>query len=77
MYKSCIGTSPDYYGTRVVRLRQTMSKTSCSGNPNLANLSRSFVMVLLEVVVDIVNTSGHFECASTITSNVLPLTGPA
>lgn len=44
-----------------------LSDTTCSGKPNVANNPRSLMMVLAVVVVDIWNTSGNFEWASTRT----------
>ena len=54
-----------------------LSLTTCSGIPNWANRSRSFVIVFVVVVVDISNTSGHLECESTMTRNDVPMNGPA
>ena len=54
-----------------------LSDINCSGNPYLAKVSRSLVIVLFAVVLDIVYTSSHLECASVITSSICPLTGPA
>ena len=54
-----------------------LSETSCSGNPYQEKREHIISMVLCEVVLDMVITSGHFECASTMMRKVLPRKGPA
>ena len=54
-----------------------LSKPTCSGRPCGANNYLSAVIVLLEVVIFITRTSGHFEWMLNTTSSIFPMTGPA
>ena len=54
-----------------------LSETNCSGNPYREKRERITSMVLSQVVLDMVITSGHFECESTTMRKVLPRKGPA
>ena len=49
--------------------------TSCCEMPCAANNNHSYTMVWL-LVVDMVMTSGHLECASTMMIYILPSNGP-
>ena len=54
-----------------------LSETSCSRGPYNENNLRSSVIVFSAVVVDIIITSSHFECAYTTTKYICPRNGPA
>ena len=47
----------------------------CSGSPKRAKVFRSNAVVLLDVVVIIVKTSGQLECASVSTNRIFPFNG--
>ena len=54
-----------------------LSEMTCSVYPYLQNKEHKQSTVLFTVVLCIINTSGHFEYASTATRNIAPWNGPA
>ena len=51
--------------------------TTVSGNPWTANDCGSFSTVAVDMQMSIGYTFNHFECASTSTTNIFPVDGPA
>ena len=49
-----------------------LSDMICSGSPCAENMTLNISIALVEVVVDITKASGHFECTSTATKNIVP-----